>query len=472
LFKGLLKGEPFVAQNQRRNLHMNVKKKTGLSARDASVEILGKIECRGGYAEPLLDSYLSRGNIDDRDKGLITELVYGVLRNRNRLDWAIAKTYNGEFDTMETIVRNILRAGIYQLFYTDRIPHFAAVNEAVETAKRIQPKAAGLVNAILHKALAIKNDIKWPDIKADPVGAISIMHSHPSWMVERWTGSYGIDETIAICRGNNTIPPLTLRVNTLKIARSNIISALKREGISAAPTLFSPDGVIISNNPKGIRETDAFHQGLIRVQDEASQLAAHLLDPQTGDRVLDLCAGNGGKTLHIAALMQNNGTITAADTNPHKLEHLLSEAKRLGATIVETIQENSAKRNDAHSEKFDKILVDAPCSGLGTLRRNPEIRWRVTLREIKMLKQQQKKLLQNAAGYLKPGGALAYCVCTTTPEENEEVVFEFLKDNREFTLKPPLNIPPELVAADGFLRTFPHMHGMDGFFGALFVRKA
>ena len=450
---------------------MNVNKKTGLSARDASVEILNKIESRGGYAEPLLDSYLSgQSRFDDRDKGLITELVYGVLRNRNRLDWAIANTYNGEFDSMETTVRNILRVGIYQLFYTDRIPHFAAVNEGVKTAKKIRPTSAGLVNAILRNILT--NDIKWPDVKKDPVRAISILHSHPSWMVERWIGLYGIDKTIAICRGNNTIPPLTLRVNTVKISRDNIISALKKEGISAVPTPFSPDGVIISNNPKRIRETDAFHQGLIRVQDEASQLAAHLLNPQPGDRVLDLCAGNGGKTLHIAALMQNNGTITAVDIHLNKLEHLLSEAKRLGATIVETIREDSVKRNDAYSEKFDRILVDAPCSGLGTLRRNPEIRWRLNLRKIKMLKQQQKTLLQNAAGYLKAGGTLAYCVCTTTPEENEEVAFEFLGNNKEFTLKSSPNIPSELVAADGFLRIFPYIHGMDGFFGALFVRKA
>lgn len=451
---------------------MNVKKKTGLSARGIAVEILNKIELKGAYAEPLLDSYLAgKNSFDNRDRGLITELVYGILRNRNRLDWVIAEIYNGDFDSMETTVRNILRIGIYQVLYTDRIPHFAAVNEAVMTAKKTRPKTAGLVNALLHKTLTIKNDIKWPDMKIDPVRTISIIHSHPSWMVERWRELYGIDETIAICRENNKIPPLTVRINTLKISRDKTISALKNEGISAAPTIFSPEGIIISNNPKGLRETDAFRQGLIRVQDEASQLAAHLLDPQPGDQVLDFCAGNGGKTLHLAALMQNNGKITAVDVNHNKLKHLLSEAKRLGVTIVQTIQEDGAKRNDALSENFDKILVDAPCSGLGTLRRNPEIRWRLKSSEIEMLKQKQKKLLQNAAGCVKPGGSLAYCVCTTTPEENEEVAFEFLEDNKQFKLKSPPDFPSELVTAEGFLRTFPHIHGTDGFFGALFVRK-
>ena len=451
---------------------MNTKKKTGLSARGIAVEILNKIEIKGAYAEPLLDAYLAeKTSFDNRNKGLITELVYGVLRNRNRLDWVIAGTYTGDVDSIEIPVRNILRIGIYQLLYTDRIPPFAAVNEAVITAKKIRLTAAGLVNAVLHKALTIKNDIKWPDMKIDPTRAISIIHSHPIWMVERWAELYGIDETIAVCRENNKIPPLTVRINILRTSRDKIIPALKNEGISAAPTIFSPEGIIVSNNPKGLRETDSFRRGLIRVQDEASQLASYLLDPQPGDQVLDLCAGTGGKTLHLAALMQNNGKITAVDVNHKKLKLLLSEAKRLGVTIVQTMHDDSGKRNDALNQNFDKILVDAPCSGLGTLRRNPEIRWRLRLGEIEMFKQKQKKLLQNAAGYVKPGGSLAYCVCTTTPEENEGVAFEFLEDNKEFKLKPPPKFPAELVTAEGFLRTFPHIHGTDGFFGALFVRK-
>jgi 16S rRNA (cytosine967-C5)-methyltransferase len=451
---------------------MKNKKKPGASARGIAVEILDRIELKRAYAEPLLDSYLAgKNSMDTRDKGLVTELVYGVLRNRNSLDWIIAQTYTGDFDSLETTVRNILRTGIYQLVHTDRIPHFAAVNEAVMTAKRRRPATAGLVNAVLHKTLTIKNDIHWPDMTVDPVKAISIIHSHPQWMVKRWTERYPLDETIAICRENNTIPPLTARINTLKISRDKAILALKKEGISAVPTIFSPEGITISPNAKELRETDAFHQGLIRVQDEASQLAAHLLAPQSGDQVLDLCAGSGGKTLHLAALMQNKGKITAADIHYNKLKLLLSEANRLGVTIIRTIQADGAERNRVFRENFDKILVDAPCSGLGTLRRNPEIRWRLQSNEIKTFKKKQKRLLQTAAGYLKPGGSLAYCVCTTTAEENEEVAFEFLEDNKEFKLKSPPNFPAGLISKRGFLRTFPHLHGTDGFFGALFARK-
>ncbi len=451
----------------------NRKQKTGRPARDAVVEILNRIDLKGAFAEPLLDSYLTRQkDVDQRDRGLITELVYGVLRNRNSLDWVIAKTYAGDFVSLETAVRNILRTAVYQLMYTERIPAFAAVNEAVQTAKKMCPAAAGLVNAVLRKTLLTINKIAWPDIETDPVAAVSTLYSHPPWLVERWIKQYSLKETIAICRENNTVPPLTIRINTLKTSRDTAILTLQSEGISAEPTSFSPEGLIILNNAKEIRKTIAFREGLFRVQDEASQLAAHFLDPRPGERVLDLCAGTGGKTLHVAALMHDRGEITAADVSQKKLQILKSEAKRLGVTTVKTIQENNTKRNDTIGKNFDKVLVDAPCSGLGTLRRNPEIRWRVRLDEIKTLKHTQKRLLQSAAGYVKPGGSLAYCVCTTTPEETDEVADEFLQNNKAFVLKsPPVHLPPALVTKEGFLRTYPHLHRMDGFFGALFVKK-
>ncbi len=447
--------------------------KTDLSARGIAVEILNRIELKGAYAEPLLDSYLSGNNIKNRqDRGLITELVYGVLRNRNRLDWAITRVYTGVFDAMEIPVRNIIRTGVYQLLYTDRIPPFAAVNEAVAIAKNIRPAAAGLVNAVLRNVIRKKDGIIWPDLAGDAIPAISVNYSHPVWMVERWAKLYGIEETIAICRANNEIPPLTVRVNTLKTSREEVISALKNGGVSARPALFSPEGIAILDNSAGLRETAPFRQGLIRMQDEASQLVAHLLSPQPDEQALDLCAGAGGKTLHLAALMQNRGEITAVDINRAKLGQLQAEAKRLGVTIVRIIQGDGGRRKEGISKVFDKVLVDAPCSGLGTLRRNPEIRWRLASGDIRALQQKQKNLLENAANLVKPGGRLAYCVCTTTPEETEEVVADFLRSDQRFKLTLPPHLPAALIAADGFLRTFPHRHLLDGFFGAVLVRSA
>jgi len=446
--------------------------KTAPSARGIAVEILNRIELSGAYAEPLLDSCLSGNNIINRqDKGLITELVYGTLRNRNKLDWAIAKIYTGNFDSMEIPVRNILRTGIYQLLNTDRIPPFAAVNEAVEIARNIRPAASGLVNAVLRNTIRKKDSIIWPDLAGDVISAISVNYSHPAWIVERWRELYGVEATIAICRANNEIPPLTVRVNTLKTSRTNMISTLKNEGVAAAPTLFSPEGIVISDNSAGLRETDAFRQGLIRVQDEASQLVAHLLAPQPGEQVLDFCAGAGGKALHLAALMQNSGEITAVDINRTKLNQLMAEANRLGVTIVRIVQGDGAGKNTVISKMFDRVLVDAPCSGLGTLRRNPEIRWRLTGPDIFALQQKQRNLLSNAAERVRPGGSLAYCVCTTTPEETEEIVADFLKSDNRFKLSPPPNLSSEIVTADGFLRTFPHRHSLDGFFGAVFTKN-
>jgi 16S rRNA (cytosine967-C5)-methyltransferase len=483
--------------------------KTDMSARGIAVEILNRIELNGAYAEPLLDACLSGdrtlaphtdsgttsdGNnprnrhphsfqrgagmtiagdspVNRLDRGLITELVYGVLRNRNRLDWAITHIYSGVFDSMEIPVRNILRTGVYQLLNTDRIPPFAAVNETVDIAKNIRPAAAGLVNAVLRNTLRKKEEIIWPDPDEDVVRAISVNYSHPAWMVERWRELYGREETIAICRANNEIPPLTVRVNTLKTSREKMVETFKDEGVSAKPTLFSPEGIAVLDNSAGLRQTDAFRQGMVRVQDEASQLVAHLLNPQPGEHTLDFCAGAGGKTLHLAALMQNRGEITAIDINRAKLGMLVAETGRLGITIVQITQGDGNRKNAVAGKMFDRVLIDAPCSGLGTLRRNPEIRWRLAGSDIPELQQKQKNLLQNGASHVRPGGRLVYCVCTTTPEETDEVVADFLKSNSSFKLIRPDNIPGEIVTDDGFLRTFPHHHSLDGFFGALFVRR-
>ena len=439
--------------------------------RSAAVEILNRIDQQGAHAEPLLDALLSGTEIrNPQDRGFLTELVYGTLRMRGRLDWIIARHYRSDFSTLEIPVRNILRTGIYQLFFTDRIPAFAAVNEAVGIAKKDCPAASGLVNAILRNALREKESIAWPDMAKDPGRAIAVLHSHPRWLVECWLDRYGIDETIAICRANNTIPPLAVRVNALKTSREKAIAALAGEGITAETARFSPDGIILPNPAAGLRETAAFRNGLIRVQDEASQLVARLVAPRPSERVLDLCAGAGGKTLHIAALMENRGKITAVDFHPDKLRLLAAEAGRLGATIVETLPGDAARTPEAFRGAFDGVLLDAPCSGLGTLRRNPEIRWRITPADLEKCSQIQKRLLRSAADCVKPGGRLVYTTCAVTAEENENVVGDFLAGHPEYTRISPDGIPPALVDAHSFFRTFPHRHAMDGFFGAVFVR--
>jgi 16S rRNA (cytosine967-C5)-methyltransferase len=372
---------------------------------------------------------------------------------------------------METAVRNILRVGVYQLFHTDRIPPFAIVNEAVETARMIRPGVEGLVNAVLRNIIRKKEQIPWPELSGNVSKAISVSYSHPLWLVERLRKLHGTDETIAICRANNEIPPFTLRVNTLKATRENIIEQLKNEDIFTEPTLFSPEGITVSEGAAGLRDSVAFRQGLIRVQDEASQLVAHLLAPRPGARALDACAGSGGKTLHIGALMDNTGEIIATDINRSRLGMLTTEARRLGVSIVRTGMADDDGKSRAEIGLFDYVLVDAPCSGLGTLRRNPEIRWRLKESDIMLFQKKQMTLLKNAAEYVKPGGSLAYCVCTTTPEETTEVAAGFLGADSRFRVSAPRKLPVGIVTSEGFLLTLPHRHGLDGFFGALLMRQ-
>jgi 16S rRNA (cytosine967-C5)-methyltransferase len=289
--------------------------------------------------------------------------------------------------------------------------------------------------------------------------------------VERWLDHYGIEETIAICRENNRMPEPVVRVNSLKATRDEAIATLAAEKIAAGKTRYCPDGLFLSI-AVGLRETAAFRDGLIRVQDEASQLVARLVNPQPGERILDLCAGAGGKTLHLAALMENRGEIIAVDLHPDKLHLLTADAGRLGVTIATTHAGNAATMPESFHGAFDRVLLDAPCSGLGTLRRNPEIRWRIVPADLEKSMSLQKRLLRKAADCVKPGGLLVYSVCTVTPEENESVVADLLTARPEFKRVPPQGIPPELIDADGFFRTFPHCHGTDGFFGALFARTS
>ena len=447
------------------------KQKKPKSPRATAVEILDRIDQKGEYAEPLLDAALSDGSIPNpHDRALLTELVYGTLRMRGRIDWIIARLYKGEAAALQAPVPSILRTGLYQLLYTDRIPAFAAVNEAVSIAKKECPAAAGLVNAILRNALREKENIAWPEMAKDPGKAIAVLHSHPRWLVERWLDQYGFDETIAICKENNAIPQTVVRVNRLKATREEVIAALATEEIVAEKTRWSEEGLHLSGSTAGLRETAAFRDGWIRVQDEASQLVSRLVAPKPGERVLDLCAGAGGKTLHMAALMENRGEIVAVDLHPDKLHLLEAEAGRLGVTITTTHAGDAKALPERFRGGFDCVLLDAPCSGLGTLRRNPEIRWRIAPADLETSMSLQKRLLKSAADYVKPGGRLVYGVCTLTPEENESVAAHLLATRPEFKRIPPAEIHPELIDADGFLRTFPHRHGTDGFFGAVFTR--
>ena len=441
--------------------------------RNLAVQILNRIEEGQAFAQPLLDAYLSRNILaNTQDRGLLTRIVYGALRLRNRLDWVIRAVYSGNFESMAPGIRNILRVALYQVMFADRVPAYAATDEAVKMTKKMYPGRSNLVNAILRNAARKMDTIQYPSFDEDPLLHISVLHSHPLWIVKMWAEELGIEDTLALCKSNNEIPPLTIRANRLKTTRPDLIGMLEDCGCGAVPSKYSPDGIVLSDLSAPVVKMPLYEEGYIQIQDEASQLISILLDPKPGEMALDVCAGVGIKTTHMAELMQNRGRIVAMDISSKKVELSRVLARRLGATIIEPIVHDATKDpQDDLRGKFDRVLVDVPCSGMGTLRRNPEIKWNTTTEDMKKIPPLQKEILNHSAPYLKNGGIMVYATCTISSAENEKVVREFLAVHPDFECTRQTTSPIDMLDRHGMFRTFPHLHGTDGFFGAALKRK-
>ncbi|MDI6616490.1 MAG: 16S rRNA (cytosine(967)-C(5))-methyltransferase RsmB, partial [Syntrophaceae bacterium] len=410
--------------------------------RTLAVGILDRVE-KGAFAEPLLDACLAKGLLPvPQDRGLLTQLVYGTLRLRNRIDWVIRAVYNGPLDLMEPGLRNILRVALYQIMCADRVPAYAATNEAVEMAKGRHPGWSKLINAILRNSARKMNAIVWPSLDDDPLSYISVVHSHPLWLVRLWVEQLGLDETRELCESNNTTPPLTVRTNGLKTDRPALIARLTEYGCHAVPTRYAPDGIILSDLPGPVRKFPPFREGKLQIQDEASQLISLLVDPKPGEAVLDVCAGAGIKATHLAQLMRNTGRIVAMDISRAKIESLQALARRLGVAIIEPLVHDATQNPPERLRgQFDRVLVDVPCSGLGTLRRNPEIRWYTAPEDLTAFPPLQREILNRSACYVKKGGSLVYSTCTILSAENEMIIREFLAQNPDFEYFNPEAAP-------------------------------
>lgn len=418
-----------------------------------------------------------RQRLSRRDRNLAYAIIYGVLRWRGRLDWVISRFSRDRIEKIDPVVLNILRIALFQILYLNRVPESAAVNTSVELAKiSAPPWVVRFVNGLLRNAIRNINGIEWPDESTDPLLWLSVDQSFPQWLVRRWIDRFGYDETRSLCFFMNSIAPLTLRTNTLKISRDRLTGRLQQASETVTLTDFSPEGVALDGAERAVHELPGFGDGYFQVQDEAAQLVAHVLSPEPGEAILDACAGLGGKTGHIAQLMENRGNILAMDRDIRKLDSLAVEMNRLGISIVSTRRHDLNQGLDpAETLFFDRVLLDAPCSGIGVIRRNPDTKWAVDTETFPRNRALQERFLDNVGQLVRPGGVLVYAVCSFAPEENGEVVSAFLEAHPEFTVDFPAQFNQRfgsLIDKQGFIRSFPHIHNMDGFFIARMKRKS
>jgi 16S rRNA (cytosine967-C5)-methyltransferase len=447
--------------------------------RDLALKILNSLANKTDIPDNYLDDlFQSHPHLDERDRAFIIQLVQGLFRWRLRLDWVIGQFTDFPLKRLENPILNILRLALFQIFFLDRVPEFAAVNEAVKQVKsNNSPRhIASFVNGLLRNICRHKDIISFPDKDREPVGYLSVFHSYPRWLVERWIREFGKDFTEPLLSSQNNLPQLNIRTNTLLLTRDRLIEYLAEEGVTGRPTTYAPEGVILEGFKGRVTELNAFKSGLFQVQDQAAILISHLIAPRPGDIVLDICAGLGGKSTHMAALNGGKGDILAIDINRRRLMSLIHNARRLGIDNIRPVVADASKSlSSAFSVQFDKAILDAPCSGLGTISRHPDIKWNRDEGDIIRLSFMQKTIMNETVPVIKKGGRILYVTCTISKEENEDVVEDFLVRNRDMSLENLKRHVPDwaldLIDNQGFFRTFPHIHHMDGFFGALFTKS-
>jgi 16S rRNA (cytosine967-C5)-methyltransferase len=457
------------------------------SIREIILTILVKIDSKHGYINILFNKALEKNKISTKDAAFINEITYGVIRNRTKLDWVIAKFSNRSLTKTPILIKNILRMGVYQLLFLDKVPGYAICNESVQLSKKYGNLGISkFVNGVLRNIIRDSRNIVWPDQEKEPAWYISTIYSHPLYIVKRWLERFGFDNTIKICHANNILPTLVIRTNTLKISRVSLKKFLEKNKISAREGIFTEEALYVKGL-SNITKFSAYQEGLFQIQDEASILVSHLLEPLPGELVIDICSAPGGKTTHLAQLMKNKGSILAMDSNKARLSIVKDNCQRLGIEIVKTILNDSTilDLDNNYLKKADKVLVDAPCSGLGVLRRKPDLKWQnYDSKRFKQLSKLQERILATASNYLKVGGRIVYSTCSNEPEENEEVVYKFLDKNPNFKLENinefiknrQLKVYESIQDKQiKFLQIYPGLSNsntdLDGFFMTKMIRK-
>ncbi len=437
-------------------------------ARGLSVKILNRVERTDAYLDKLINNELRSGDLSDQDKGLLNELVTGVVRWQIKLDWVLNGFYRGNFPKADINVKNAMRVALYQLMFLDRIPHHAAVNEAVEFVKRLRnERYAGVVNGVLRNILRHLHEIRYPDRNETLVHHLSVVYSHPIWIVKRWLERYGEEQTEKLLIANNEKPTITVRINKIKIQPAEFISLLDKEGLEYTPSPFL-DYYVQLRATGGMAQLELFRKGYFSIQDESAGLVGKLLAPQQHERIIDLCSAPGGKTMHLAELMNNTGEVISVEKYSSRAELVKNSAERLGLKNIKIV---AVDATNFDAEIADRVLVDVPCTGLGVLRKKPDIKLKRDVLDIAKLTKIQYRLIEKAGSLTKPGGVLVYSTCTTEPEENEAIVQRFLENNKNFTLDDPASyVNKTFITPRKTIETYPHIHNIDGSFAARLKR--
>ena len=434
-----------------------------MKARELALKVLLDIEENSNYSNIAINKHLKNVDMNNQDRGLATELIYGVIENKYYLDYIIDKLSKIKCKKMNNYVKILLRMGIYQILLLNSISDYAAVNETVSLVKKYDRRSSGFVNAILRNVIRQKDTVGEVDLKDDKIMYLATKYSYKPWIIKNWINKFSLEFTEDLLEANKEKPSLYLRTNTLKISRDELIEKLKKEGVNCyiVPTI---DEAIRVENLKNIENNQLFKDGLFTIQDISSMIVGKVMNPKENSLVLDVCSAPGGKTTHLATLMNNTGKVVSRDIFEHKLKLIQSTVDRLGLKNVDVESFDASVLDKDSIDKFDYVLADVPCSGLGIIRRKPEIKYKEKA-ELKDLPNIQKTILDNASKYVKVGGTLIYSTCTIQDNENIEVIQDFLNLNDNFKLVPINEVKVDLDNQDsGYLKIYPNIHDIDGFF--------
>jgi 16S rRNA (cytosine967-C5)-methyltransferase len=437
----------------------------GEGARELALEVLLDFEHRDAYLNLLLSSSLESSRLERRDRAFTTELVQGTMRMKGTLDWVLEKYSDRKLDSLDPVLRLVLRLSAYQMLFTS-VPDHAACDQGVRMARRhTGGGGASYANGVLRALARGKSEITYPDPEQDFARYLEVKYSHPRWVIDMWVDELGKEKARSLCEADNAPRPVSVRCNLLKTGREELAASLAERGFKVSLSHLVPEAILMSGggSPGATREYKAGH---FSVQDQGSILVGHAVSARPGMRVLDMCAAPGGKSNHLAELLHNQGRILSLDVNAGRLSLVEESARRLGNTIIESRVMDAAKASESVEERFDRVLVDAPCTGLGTLSRRPDVRWRKSYGDVDRLSGLQFALLSEGARMLESGGLLVYSTCTISKRENEIVVSRFLESNPGFS---PLDAGPLLPGGlnGRYLQLFPDVHGCDGIFIAV-----